>query len=81
MGFGAKRHAWLAALSVADTAAGTSFFIYSLTLVGLNTTILLTSLSPFLTQVSSKALGKEKPGANDLLAGALIVATLVLTVV
>jgi DME family drug/metabolite transporter len=79
--FGARRHAWLAALSVADTAVGTSFFVYSLTLVGLNVTILLTSLSPFLTQVFSKALGKEKPKANDLLAGALIVVALVLTVV
>jgi len=79
--FGVRKHAWLAALSVADTAVGTSLFVYSLSLVGLNMTILLTSPSPFLTQVFSKALGKEKPGVNDLLAGSLIVVALVLTIV
>jgi DME family drug/metabolite transporter len=77
--FGAKRHAWLATLSIADTALGTSLFVYSLTLLGLNMTILLTSLAPFMTQVFSKALGKEKPRTLDLLGGALIVSALVLT--
>jgi DME family drug/metabolite transporter len=79
--FGAKKHAWLAALSMADTAVGTSLFIYSLSLVGLNMTMLFTSPSPFLTQVFSKALGKEKPRANDLIAGSLIVIALVLALV
>jgi DME family drug/metabolite transporter len=77
---GARRQAWLASLSIADTAVGTSLFIYSITIVGLNATILLTSLSPFLTQVFSKALGKERPSPRDFLAGALIVAALALTV-
>ncbi len=76
--FGLKEHAWLAALSMADTAVGTSLFVYSLSVVGLGETILLTSPSPFLTQVFSKALGKEKPQASDLLAGSLIVIALVL---
>jgi len=77
---GARKQAWLAALSVADTAVGTSLFIYSLSLVGLNMTILLTSPSPFLTQVFSKVLGKEKPSSNDLLAGSLIVVALLLAI-
>jgi DME family drug/metabolite transporter len=79
--FGAKKHAWLASLSVADTAIGTSLFVYSLSLVGLSTTMLLTSPSPFLTQVFSKALGKEKPSTNDLIAGSLIVIALALAIV
>jgi DME family drug/metabolite transporter len=81
LSLGVRRHAWLAALSTADTALGTSLFIYSLSIVGLNMTMLLTSPSPFLTQVFSKALGKEKPSVNDLVAGAIIVAALALAVI
>jgi DME family drug/metabolite transporter len=78
---GARKHAWLAALSVADTAVGSFLFVYSLSLVGLNESILLTSPSPFLTQIFSKALGKEKPSASELLAGSLIVVALVLAII
>ena len=44
-------------------------------------TVILTSLSPFLTQVFSKLLGKETPTNMDILAGFLIVLALVIVTI
>jgi DME family drug/metabolite transporter len=70
----------LAAISVADLVVGSSFFIYSVATIGVTTTIILTSISPLLTQVVSKTLGKESPSNREIGAGLLIVLAIVLSV-
>jgi drug/metabolite transporter, DME family len=65
---------------VSDLVVGSSLYIYSVTLVGVALTVILTSLSPVLTQLMAKALGKESPTRRDFVGGALIVGALVLAV-
>jgi DME family drug/metabolite transporter len=63
---------------ISDLAIGSSLFVYSVSTAGVALTVILTSLSPLMTQVIAKALGKESPTSRDFAGGALIVAALVL---
>jgi DME family drug/metabolite transporter len=71
----------LALVSISDLALGSAIYIYSVSTTGLALTVILTSLSPFLTQVFSKLLGKETPSNRDILAGLLIVVALVIATI
>jgi len=71
---------FLAFIALTDLAVGSSLYVYSVSLVGIALTVILTSLSPFLTQLFSKLLGKESPTLTDFAGGAVIVAALILAV-
>jgi len=86
-----KRRSWPRGLSpreyaimlffiVSDLAVGSSLFVYSIATIGVALTVILTSLSPLLTQFFARALGKESPSPRDFAGGVLIVAALVLAV-
>jgi DME family drug/metabolite transporter len=77
-GVTAKEFGFLAFIAVTDLVVGSVFYVYSVSLVGIALTAILTSLSPLLTQVLSKALGKEAPSRKDFGGGILIVAAMVL---
>lgn len=77
-GVGAREFGFLAFIAVTDLVLGSVFYVYSVSLVGIALTSILTSLSPLLTQVFSRALGKEAPTRRDFGGGILIVAALVL---
>ncbi|MDV3278562.1 MAG: DMT family transporter [Nitrososphaerales archaeon] len=79
-GVTAKELAFVAFIAATDLVVGSLFFVYSISLVGLALTVILTSLSPLLTQAFSKALGKESPSRMEFLGGVIIVAALVLAV-
>src|SRR2546426_6323413 len=72
---------YLALVSISDLALGSAIYVYSVSTTGLALTVILTSLSPFLTQVFSKLLGKETPTNMDILAGFLIVLALVIVTI
>ena len=72
---------FLALVSISDLALGSAIYVYSVSTTGLALTVILTSLSPFLTQVFSKLLGKETPTNMDILAGFLIVLALVIVTI
>ena len=72
---------YLAIVSISDLALGSAIYVYSVSTTGLALTVILTSLSPFLTQVFSKLLGKETPSNRDILAGLLIVLALVIVTI
>ncbi len=80
-GFTGREYGFLALVAGSDLALGSLLYVYSISLVGVAVTVILTSLSPLLTQVFSKALGKESPSAMDYAGGVLIVAAVVLAVV
>jgi len=67
-------------ISATDLVVGSLFFVYSISLVGVALTVIVTSLSPFLTQVFARAVGKESPSMMDFIGGAVIVSALVLAV-
>ncbi len=67
-------------VALADLVVGSLAFVYSVSLMGVALTVIITSISPFLTQVFSKALGKESPSNMDILGGILILAALILVV-
>lgn len=71
----------LAVVIISDLVVGSLLYIYSISVVGVAATVILTSLSPMLTQVFSKAMGKESPSGKDFAGGALIVSAVVLAVV
>ncbi len=71
---------FLALVAISDLAIGSLLYVYSVSLVGVALTVILTSLSPLLTQLFSKALGKESPSAKDFVGGVLIVAAVVMAV-
>jgi drug/metabolite transporter, DME family len=79
-GVGARELGFVAFISITDLVVGSFFFVYSIALIGVAVTVILTSVSPLLTQIFSKALGKENPSRMEFLGGALIVAALVLAV-
>jgi len=79
-GLSLKAYGSICAFTVSDLAIGSSLFVYSVGAVGVALTVILTSLSPLLTQVLAKALGKETPAPRDFAGGLLIVAALVLAV-
>lgn len=70
----------VAVIALSDLVVGSLLFVYSVSLVGIAVTVILTSLSPFLTQVFSRVLGKESPSSKDYVGGAIIVAAVVLAV-
>ena len=75
-----REYGLICAFTVSDLAVGSSLFVYSISTIGVALTVILTSLSPLLTQVMAKALGKESPSPRDFAGGMLIVAALVLAV-
>jgi len=76
----AREFAFVAFIAITDLVAGSLVFIYSVALTGVALTVIVTSVSPFITQVLSRAMGKESPSNKDVAGGALIVAALVLAV-
>ena len=79
-GLARRDYGVLAAVAVSDLALGSLLYVTSISLAGVAATVLLTSVSPFLTQVASRAMGREAPTALDFAGGALIVAALALAV-
>jgi DME family drug/metabolite transporter len=77
-GVGVKEFGFLAFIAVTDLVLGSVLYVYSVSLVGIALTSILTSLSPLLTQLFSRVLGKEAPSRRDYAGGVLIVAALVL---
>ena len=77
-GVGFREFGFLAFIAITDLVLGSVLFIYSISLVGVALTVILTSLSPLLTQLFSRALGKETPTRRDYAGGVLIVAALVI---
>ena len=75
-----REYSFIAFIALTDLVVGSLVFIYSIATAGLALTVIVTSISPFLTQVFSKVLGKESPSNRDMLGGVLIVAALVLAV-
>jgi len=70
----------LGTVAVSDLALGSTLFVYSISVAGIAATAILTSVSPFLTQLFSRLLGKERPELKDMIGGALVVLALVITV-
>jgi DME family drug/metabolite transporter len=79
-GLSAREYGFMLALMISDLVVGSTLFVYSVSTIGVALTVILTSLSPLLTQIFAKELGKESPSARDFAGGALIVAALVLAV-
>jgi len=79
-GLGLKGYGAVLLFVLSDLVVGSLLFVYSISTVGVALTVILTSLSPLLTQVFAKALGKESPSRMDYLGGVLIVSALVLAV-
>ncbi len=79
-GVGVGQYAVIAFFIVSDLVVGSLLFVYSISTIGVAITVILTSLSPLLTQVFARALGKESPSTMDFAGGVLIVAALVLAV-
>ena len=79
-GLSLREYGMMCGFTISDLAIGSSLFVYSVSTVGVALTVILTSLSPLLTQVIAKALGKESPSPRDFAGGVLIVAALVLAI-
>ena len=79
-GIGVKHYAVMLFFIVSDLVVGSLLFVYSISTIGVAVTVILTSLSPLLTQVFARALGKESPSPMDFVGGVLIVAALILAV-
>ena len=75
-----RDYAFMVFVAVSDLALGSSLFVYSISTLGVALTVILTSLSPLLTQIFARALGKESPSGKDFAGGVLIVAALMLAV-
>lgn len=75
-----RQYGVICGFTISDLAIGSSLFVYSVSTAGVALTVILTSLSPLITQVMAKALGKESPSPKDFAGGVLIVAALVLAV-
>jgi drug/metabolite transporter, DME family len=75
-----RQYAWMAVIILSDLVVGSLVFVYSISTIGVAITVILTSVSPLLTQVASKALGKESPSPQDFIGGILVVAAVVLAV-
>ena len=79
-GIGTKGYGMIFGIIVSDLVVGSLLFVYSISVIGVALSVILTSLSPLLTQVFARALGKETPSTRDFMGGVLIVAALVLAV-
>jgi DME family drug/metabolite transporter len=72
-GLSAREYGFMLALMISDLMVGSTLFVYSVSTIGVALTVILTSLSPVLTQALAKGPGKESPSARDFAGGALIV--------
>lgn len=79
-GLSVRRYGFILLFIISDLVVGSILFVYSISTIGVALSVILTSLSPLLTQVFAKALGKESPSAKDFLGGFLIVAAVILAV-
>lgn len=79
-GLGFGYYGFILAIIVSDLVVGSILLVYSISTIGVALTVILTSLSPLLTQVFARALGKESPSPKDYAGGVLIVAALVIAV-
>jgi DME family drug/metabolite transporter len=79
-GLTAAQFGIIAFFILTDLVVGSLLFVYSISTIGVAVTVILTSVSPLLTQVFSRWLGKETPSGRDFAGGALIVGALVLAV-
>jgi DME family drug/metabolite transporter len=79
-GLGPKGYGFVLLVVLSDLVVGSLLFVYSISVVGVALTVILTSLSPLLTQVLAKALGKESPSRMDYVGGVLVVSAVVLAV-
>lgn len=70
----------LGTIAVCDLALGSTLFVYSISIAGVAVTTILVSVSPFLTQMFSRLLGKEQPGLKDMAGGVLVVVAFVIAV-
>jgi DME family drug/metabolite transporter len=75
-----REYGFLALIAISDVALGSLLYVYSVSLVGIAMTVILTSVSPLLTQVFSRALGKESPSGRDFVGGLLIVSAVIIAV-
>jgi len=75
-----RDYGFILMIMVSDLVVGSVLFVYSISTLGVALTVILTSLSPLLTQLFARALGKESPSTRDFLGGVLIVAALILAV-
>lgn len=80
VGVSLREFGFLALIAVSDLALGSLLLVYSISISGVALTVIVTSISPFLVQAFSTALGKEPPSRRDAVGGAVIVAALVLAV-
>jgi len=76
-----REWAFLTGVAMSDLALGSTIYVYSIATTGLALTVILTSISPFLTQIFSRLLGRERPTVRDILAGFLIVVALLIIAV
>lgn len=67
-------------IALSDLSLGSFLYIYSVKVAGIAITTILTSASPFLTQVISRVLGKEAPNIRDIVGGMIIVSALIISV-
>ncbi len=79
-GLAAKQYGFMLFIIVSDLVLGSLLFVYSVSTIGVALSVILTSVSPLLTQIFARALGKESPSPRDFVGGVLIVAALVLAV-
>jgi DME family drug/metabolite transporter len=75
-----REYGFLSLVAISDLALGSLLYVYSVSLVGIAVTVILTSISPLLTQVFSRALGKESPSGRDFVGGLLIVSAVIIAV-
>jgi DME family drug/metabolite transporter len=75
-----RQFGFVASIALTDLVIGSLTFVYSVSLIGVALTVIVLSVSPFLTQVLSKAMGKESPSNMDILGGILILSALILVV-
>lgn len=75
-----RQYGVMCGFTISDLAIGSTLFVYSVSTAGVALTVILTSLSPLVTQVMARALGKESPSPRDFAGGVLIVAALVLAI-
>lgn len=67
-------------VAVSDLGLGSLLFVYAIATSGVALTVIITSVSPFLTQLISRFTGHESPSNMDLVGGIVIVAALVVAV-
>ena len=70
----------LGAVSILDIAFAAGLYVYSVGIVGIVFSTIVLGLSPLITQMASRALRRESPKSLELLAGALIVLAVTITV-